>query len=116
MSDEFKLTLSERRGHAWVVRVEGRLDARTAPRLIDYHAASRIGAGHLVLILSEVSFLSSSGVGALLVLSERLKTEGGSLRIVTPSVAVRAPLELLNLHRFLSIDDSQDQALAAVGA
>jgi len=116
MSDDFKLTLSERRGTVSVVRVEGRLDARTAPRLIEYHAAARIGTGHLMLVLADVTFLSSSGVGALLVLAERLKADGGSLRLVSPSTAVRAPLELLNLHRFLSIDDSEDDALAAIGA
>ena len=116
MSEDFKITLSEHRGTAMVVRVEGRLDARTAPRLIEYHAASRIGSGHLVLTLSDVTFLSSSGVGALLVLAERLKAAGGSLRLVTPSAAVRSPLELLNLHRFLLIDDSEEKALSAVGA
>src|SRR5262245_59548141 len=116
MDDAFKATTTEARGDNVVVRVEGRLDAKTAPRLLEHCQGARSPAGHLVLNLSDVTFLSSSGVGVLLVLAERTRSEGGSLRIAAPSHAVRAPLELLNLHRFLTIDGSEGEALAALGA
>ena len=73
-------------------------------------------SGHLVLNLSAVTFLSSSGVGVLLVMAEKARGDGGSLRLASPSAAVRAPLELLNLHRFLTIDGSEDDAMSALGA
>jgi anti-anti-sigma factor len=115
MDEAFKAAV-ELRGSSVVVRVEGRLDAKTAPRLLAECLAARAAGGHLVLNLAEVTFLSSNGVGMLLVLAERSREGGGSLRIAAPSPAVRAPLELLNLHRFLNIDRSEDESLAALGA
>lgn len=116
MDDVFKATTAQGRGAAVLVRVEGRLDAKTAPRLLEHCMAARHAGGHLVLNLASVSFLSSSGVGVLLVLAEKSKSDGGSLRLASPSAAVRTPLELLNLHRFLTIDGSEDEAMSALGA
>jgi len=99
MDEQFKAT-TESHGTSVVVRPEGRLDAKTAPRLLEACLSARTsGTPHLVLVLHDITFLSSSGVGVLLVLAERTKSEGGSLRIAAPSAAVKGPLELLNLHR-----------------
>ena len=116
MDEAFKTTTMERRGASVVVRVEGRLDAKTAPRLLADCVAARPAGGHLVLNLADVTFLSSNGVGMLLVLAERSREGGGSLRIAAPSAAVRAPLELLNLDRFLTIDGSESDSLSALEA
>lgn len=116
MDEGIKATTAEVRGRSVVVRAEGRLDAKTAPRLLEHCLAAHVNGGHLVLNLAGITFLSSSGVGMLLVLAERTKSEGGSLRIVAPSPAVKGPLELLNLHRFLTLDASEGDAMAALGA
>jgi anti-anti-sigma factor len=116
MADEFKVSTVEGGDAATVVRVGGRLDAKTSPRLLDHCLAERRPGGHLILSMSEVSFLSSSGVGVLLVLSEKVRADGGTLRLASPSSAVKAPLELLNLNRFLVIDESEGDALASLGA
>src|SRR5262245_16095295 len=116
MDEQFKAT-TESHGSSVVVRTGGRLDAKTAPRLLEACLAARTeGSPHLVLNLHDVTFRSSSGVGVLLVLAERTRSEGGSFRIAAPSAAVKGPLELLNLHRFLIIDESEAEALAALGA
>jgi len=115
MDEAFKAAV-EHRGASAVVRVEGRLDAKTAPRLLAECLAARRSGGHLVLNLADITFLSSNGVGMLLVLAERSREGGGSLRIAAPSEAVRAPLELLNLHRFLTIDASERESLSALEA
>jgi anti-anti-sigma factor len=116
MADDFTVYDAPGRGRAAVVRVGGRLDARTSPRLLEHCLAARASGGHLVLNLADVTFLSSSGVGVLLVLTEKVRADGGTLRLASPSPAVKAPLELLNLHRFLAMDDSEDDALGALGA
>jgi stage II sporulation protein AA (anti-sigma F factor antagonist) len=115
MADDFSVHTAESRDRVAVVRVGGRLDARTAPRLLSHCLEARPPGGHLVLNLAEVTFLSSSGVGVLLVLSEKVRADEGSLRLASPSPAVKAPLELLNLHRFLALDESEGDALAALG-
>lgn len=104
MDDAFRIATEADTAGSVTVSARGRLDAKTAPRLLEHCLAARRPNTELVLLLSEITFLSSSGVGMLLVLSDRCKTDGGSLRIASPSMAVRAPLELLNLHRFLTID------------
>ena len=115
MDEGCNTTTTEVRVDSVVVRAAGRLDAKAAPRVLEHCLSARPPGGHLVLNLAYITFLSSSGVGMLLVLAERTKSEGGSLRIAAPSAAVKGPLELLNLHRFLTIDDSEADALEALG-
>ena len=107
MDDAFEAATQADTVSSVTVSARGRLDAKTAPRLLEHCLAARHPKAELVLRLTEITFLSSSGVGMLLVLSDRCKADGGSLRIEAPSVAVRAPLELLNLHRFLNLDGGE---------
>jgi anti-anti-sigma factor len=116
MDDTFTVTPAGARGKAVVVRVSGRVDAKTSSQLVERCLAPTSPGAHLVLNLAEVTFLSSSGVGALMVLSERLAAQGGSLRLVALSSAASGPLRLLNLDRFLQIDESEDAALGALGS
>jgi anti-sigma B factor antagonist len=103
-------------GQVTVLRVGGRLDARTTPQLLAGCSKARKPGGQVVLNLAEVSFVSSSGVGALLAIAEEARLSGGGLRISPPSTAVRSAIELLNLDQFLTIDESEQQALDALEA
>jgi anti-anti-sigma factor len=115
MHEPFELVVERGSARAAVVRVRGRVDARTATRLMEESLAAR-GAGQgLVLNLSGVTFLSSAGVGALMVLAEKLGQEGGGLRISPASQPVAAVLGLLNLDQFLTLDASEDDGIAALG-
>ena len=116
MDDTFAVTPAGARGSAVVVRVSGRIDAKTSSQLVEQCLAPCSPGSHLVLNLSAVTFLSSSGVGALMVLSERTTAQSGSLRLVSLSPAASGPLKLLNLDRFLKIDESEDAALGALGS
>lgn len=115
MSSSFVVVPGPTRGSTSVALVQGRVDAKTAPQMVEQCLVVRPACGHLVLDLSGVTFLSSSGVGALMVIAEKVKADGGTLRIASPSPAVRTPLELLNLNRFLSIDGSVDDSISAIG-
>jgi len=97
------------------LRVKGRLDAKTAPILLQRVAAIQGSGQNLVLNLSEVTFMGSSGIGALLVLVEQFQEQGGSVRFVSLSPAVDSVVKLLNLDRFLSIDLTESDALTALG-
>jgi anti-sigma B factor antagonist len=77
--------------------------------------AVRRSGKNLVLNLAGVSFIASSGVGALLALMEEFRKGPGCLRLVEVSPAVRSVVKLLNLERFLSIDGSEQQAFEALG-
>ena len=112
MPDPFTLT-SEVRGPAVVIRIGGRLDARSSPHLLQTCAGLR-RPSHLVLNLSHVTFISSSGVGALLSLCEEFSGLRGSFRLAPISPEVRSSIRLLNLEPFLTLHESEAEALAQV--
>lgn len=115
MQETFEISV-ETRGSAAVVRVRGRLDARTTPELLRRCAGARPPGGHLVLNLAEVRFVSSSGVGALLSLTEQAREDGGSIRISPASPPVHSSIQLLNLDQYLTVDASESDGLAALEA
>jgi len=114
MSSEFAISDAQTDSHVALIRIAGRLDAKSAHRLFS-HCREKIQGGHrhLIINLSQVSFVASSGIGTLLALTEELKQVGGSLRLVELSEPVESVVRLLNLVQFLSIDASEDKALEA---
>ena len=112
MSDDFSIKVVVERESVSMARVTGRLDARTAPRLMTYCDQVVEEKRNLVLVLSEVSFLSSAGVGVLLAVSELFQEAGRSVRLANLSQAVSTTIKLLNLDRFLPIDQSETESLA----
>ena len=55
--------------------------------------------------LAQVSFLDSSGVGALLSLYRRLPSSNPSVKLRRVQPAVQAVIELLRLHRIFEIEN-----------
>jgi anti-sigma B factor antagonist len=101
---------------AVLLRLSGRLDAKNAQALVarcnDLYAN---GITRIVLNLSSVSFVASSGIGSLLALTERFQDAGGGVRLVEVSDPVRSVVDLLNLGEFLRIDATEQAGLAAIG-
>jgi anti-sigma B factor antagonist len=104
----------EGRGRVAVLRVRGRLDGDTAPVLLERCAQIQANGQNLVLNLSGVSFLGSSGVGALLMLVEQFQEQAGDIHLVALSDSARAVVELLDLTQYLTIDATEEAALAAL--
>ncbi|MGE5177643.1 MAG: STAS domain-containing protein [Bacteroidota bacterium] len=116
MPDEFTIVEEACRGRAAMLRVRGRLDARSAPSLLRAGSAVRDRAENLILDLSGVTFMASSGLGSLLSLTEEFRQRGLRVRLASPSPAVDSVIRLLNLHDFLAIDPSEEAALHALDA
>jgi anti-sigma B factor antagonist len=116
MSDDFEIESQPMVDAIEVLRVRGRLDTKTASLLLHRCAAVR-NAGHdLVLNLSGVTFIASSGIGALLALTEKFRESGGCVRFVQLSTAVESVIQLLNLNAFLGIDATEQDGLKALEA
>ncbi|MBN2170017.1 MAG: STAS domain-containing protein [Candidatus Krumholzibacteriota bacterium] len=116
MSSYFTLHPAEFRGQTAVLRLSGRLDAESALTLRQHCAELREqGQRRLILVLSGVTFVASSGVGTLLALTEEFRTAGGCLGLAEISPAVASVFKLLNLEQFLEIHDTLDEACAALG-
>ncbi len=116
MSQDLEIHEVESKGTTAVLRVKGRLDVKTSPLLLQRVSEIQSKGQNLVLNLAEVSFIGSSGIGALLVLVEQFTEQAGMVRLASPSPAVMSVIQLLNLDRFLAIDPTEDKALANLGA
>lgn len=116
MSDELVVVEGSRRGRTALLRVRGRLDARTAPSLLEAASVVRERGENLVLDLSAVTFMASSGLGSLLSLAEDFRQRDLRMRLASPSPAVDSVIRLLNLHEFLAIDATEEAALHAIEA
>lgn len=71
------------------------------------------GPTHIILDLSKIDFVDSSGLGALVQLVKKAQTAGGSLQIVT-NPRVTQTVKLVRLEKFLSLQTSVEVALENV--
>ncbi len=80
-------------------QIRGRLDAHAAPGIRAEIAAAFFGSGRndIVLDLSDVSFLDSIGLGALIGLFKDARRAGGSFHISGASERVLRLLQLTDL-------------------
>jgi anti-anti-sigma factor len=65
---------------------------------------------NFVLDLSQIDFVDSSGLGALVQLVKKVQNAGGTLQIVT-NPRVTQTVKLVRLEKFLSLQDSVDIAI-----
>ena len=103
-----------------VIEIAGELDALTTP-LLDECLREQLQAGptNLVIDLTEVTFLGSSGMAALVRCSRELNASGSGHRVHltgTGHRAIRRPLELVGLLPLFSIHDTQEDALAQIAS
>lgn len=116
MSKEFEISGAEPSEKVAVLRVHGQLDAKNTPALLQRCREVKGAGKHLVLNLSGVTFVASSGIGGLLVLAEEFGETDLSVRFAELSTAAESVIGLLNLGSFLGIDATEDEALAALAA
>lgn len=67
----------------------------------------------LVLDLSQLRFVDSSGLGAMLSCLRQLSARGGDLKLCSMSKQVRALFELVRMHRIFDIYPTRDDAVHA---
>lgn len=72
------------------------------------------GPKNIILDLSQIDFVDSSGLGSLVQLVKKTKDLGGTLQIVSSS-RVTQTVKLVRLEKFLSLQSSVDDALRKVG-
>ena len=68
---------------------------------------------NVILDLSHLRFVDSSGLGAMLSCLRQLNAAGGDLKLCGMSKAVRAVFELVRMHRIFDIYDTREQAVSA---
>jgi anti-sigma B factor antagonist len=71
---------------------------------------------NLVLDLSRLRFVDSSGLGAFISCLRKLHAKGGDLKLCGMSGQVRAVFELVRMHRVFDIHATKDEAVRAFAA
>jgi anti-sigma B factor antagonist len=101
-----------RHGSAMVLKVAGSASMGEADRLREKLielAAER--APLVILDLSEMDFISSLGLGAIITGHLKMRHHRGQIRLVNPTPAVRELLETTRLTTLFAVYDSVDKAL-----
>jgi anti-anti-sigma factor len=102
-----------------VARVRGEVDLSNAEGILEQclEGAIRNPGPGLVLDLSDVTYIDSSGIRVLFELVERLEALGKLVRAVVPEESsIRRVLELANAPRTIGVATTRDGALAALAS
>ncbi len=94
-----------------IVHLAGEIDLHQIP---DFHAAlidlCAEGTTRIILDLSKVEYMDSSGIGTLVEIFRRLKKENRKLILVSPAERVRSLLEITRLDQYFTVAKSSEEA------
>jgi anti-sigma B factor antagonist len=97
-----------------VLQVEGQLVVGNRQELKDLvQAALDRGERRLLIDFSRTGYIDSSGLGARVSISKRIREAGGELRLSGLNEDLRSLFELTKLDTLFSIADTPQQALAS---
>ena len=103
----------EQVGGCSVVRAGGEIDARTVHGFHEAVTNAASLAPHLVIDLAHVTFVDSSGLGALIVARRSARERDGSVSLVSPPPVVRRLLSSTQLHDAFATYDTLTEAIDA---
>ncbi len=108
-----KLTVQSDNGDVVLLCIEGRVSQRDVEvnDPIVESLGENVYSRRLVMDLSEVASLDSSGVNWLLVAQKRMHEQGGKLVLHSLSPIANNVLKVLNLHTVFQVADSEAAAL-----
>ncbi len=98
-----------------VVSLRGEIDVLTAPKLGSrLFGLAEEGASGVVIDLSDVTFMDSTGIGVLLNALRHMTVRSCTMVLVCPTERVLRPFQVTGLVRHLTIFDSRDKALGCL--
>lgn len=95
-----------------MLRVAGRMDAESAA-VFETQCEAYISEGFskVVMDLSELTYVSSMGLGAIVKIAKHLRDQGGEVRICCLTGLVRQLFEITRLNHVFPPHDSLESAL-----
>ena len=90
---------------------EPSLDASNVREFRDAASAAMQERTRVVLDMSGVKFVDSSGLGALISCLRQVNGRKGDFRLCAMSKTVRALFELMRMHRVFNIHEARDEAV-----
>jgi anti-sigma B factor antagonist len=99
----------------FVIAVEGEADMTTAVKFNEkFFSAARSGVRRVVADLTEVSFIDTTMLNALVVGHRRMTRDNGCFAVVCSGARVKRVLEITGLGQILAVFGTRDDALAHV--
>jgi anti-sigma B factor antagonist len=106
-------TTSKHRSGVLVVEVEGQLIVGNRQELkATIQTALDNGERKLLIDFAKTGYIDSSGLGALVSISKKVREQGGELRLAGLNEDLRSLFELTKLDTLFAIADGSEQALA----
>lgn len=98
-----------------IVRISGEVDLKTSPQLRDELLAVVVAGEQqrIVVDLSDVRYMDSSGVGTIVEAKRRADKHGNRIILAGLQARVRSVFEITQLDKFFTITASVEEALAA---
>jgi anti-sigma B factor antagonist len=108
-----RLHLAQRGYESWLITAAGEIDLATSPELraLIRDVLAKEGSRYLVIDLSAVTFLDSTGLGVLVWAHHRMRARSGDLTLAGPNETCLRLLELTQLARLIAIAPSVEIAL-----
>ena len=104
---DLSITVTEN-GASRTVRLEGTCDLATAPDLRNaLQPLLPPGVQEVIVDVSELEFIDSTGLGVILGAMRRLREGGGALRIAGATGSVRRVLEITDLDKVIPLVDAE---------
>jgi anti-sigma B factor antagonist len=98
-----------------VIDVSGEIDIHTARALRDA-LTKTVDVGHqrILVNMSGVRYMDSTGFGTLLGATKRVRSGGGSINLVGCSPSIQKMLRVTRLNTIFGMFDAEDEAVAAL--
>ena len=95
-----------------VLRLQGELDIHFAPRL-EEEIRDHLSAGRVLIVLdlSEVSYVDSTGLGVMIGALKNLQAAGGGLALAAPTTRIVRILQVTGLDGIFCVRQSVDDAV-----
>jgi anti-sigma B factor antagonist len=111
----FDIKMEEVGGDSYVIALSGEVDLYTAPefkqQLLDVIGR---GAKHVVVDLTETTFIDSTTLGVLVGGVKRLRPEGGKVSLVCSDRNITKIFEITGLNKVFPIYDTRAEALDGI--
>jgi anti-sigma B factor antagonist len=107
-------SLTKGSGNVTVVQVDGQLIVGNRHELKELvQTALDRGERRLLIDFSRTGYIDSSGLGALVSISKKVRENGGDLRLAGLNEDLRSLFELTKLDTLFTITDTPEQALTS---
>jgi anti-anti-sigma factor len=112
----FQIDVSSTDGSVVIVAIVGELDIDAAPELsgaLDELLAA--GTIEIVVDVSELSFIDSSGISALVAGARSTTAAGGTLVVASPTPHVQRVFDIVSLSELVAVEGDRERALQRIG-